>query len=1520
MEILGYDLAANQDRPAICFLLSQTVARPPGSPLESYVAVDPAITLTATPRNDRLCLDGFGFGIAYAITVKAGLPGVAGALPIDAKFRIMVPDRPPELGFAAPAAQILPRPGLAGVPIRSVNVPRIAVAAFRIPDRDLLGETPHGPLTGADASGSGPPWGEFVWRGVVTPKAEANRDSVTLLPLDPAIGALKPGLYVAAAWPDGAAIDASRPLATQYFQISDLGLSAYRGPDSLLVAIRSLSAGGPVAGVEVALIAQNNRELGRVRTDDSGFARFDPALLRGSGGDRPAAIYAYGSAGEFNRIVFAQPVLGPAGQPSASATDALIDLPRRDYRPGEIVPALIRLRNSQGGAFQKAPLTVRITRPDGAPFDRRVLNDQRAGGYALRFALPDHDAAGAWRIDAFQDDGPDPVGEAWFDVAADEDSDMTVSLTADAAVFDTAQPGTAAIEAHYAEGVAADMQGELQVVLQTADAPFPEFPEFSFGLADEHVAPVRTDPVRFTTDAAGHADLPLKPVASPRATKPLEAHIIATMFDAAGRTIDRTLDLPVSDRALLLGVRTVGGKTFSEGQPARFQAIAVSPDGARQEKPAAGWEILRRDPAPSWRWDGARFAYRSTLADSHVAGGAIDIPASAPAEITANLPAGRYRIEVFDPKGEAISSVEFSVGSAGPSNGDDPAAVEIRPSKPFYAAGESAGIFVKPPFDSDVLLVPAGRDAGAGVVQHVSASGGAVHFEFPRDAQSGVTLLVSAFAPPVSPGGAPRRALGTAWLAADPAPHRLDVALDVPAKSLPGQKLPIPVAVSGAGADPAFVSVTAAVDDDQDGLEDAAAPPAEPPAPSVSVYDVYDRIITPNGSSGAPNTGAAPEQRSSGTAGGARGGGSSVSSGIVALDKDGKGVVTLAVPDFAGKLRIKAIAWTASRQGDAERSVDIHQPVSIALPLPGFMTRDDRAELSLAVDNLDGPRGEYRVRVDADDASAFESVINLAEHEKRSFPVTVTAKGRGSMAIVISVTGPAGIAFDRRLAVAIQPGGQDVTRRASALLKPSATLSPDPALAAGLRPDSLAFSLVASASATFDPADAAHSLDVDDPASSEQPASCAQIVGSAMAAPAAAGRLGLATRRLSGWQNSDGGFGAAFSAESDLWTTALVADFLGRAKASPSAAPDAGLADAMLSRALDYLAQRALPLPPSGDPTGAPPRAIEAAAYAIKVLASNGRQTLFQTRYFASQFLPVAHSPLAGALVGAAFAVLGDKAAAAAAFADAGGLVVPAPDFRDQAALTAIMAENGAAPKLLAESAERLADAAAPHRRFSTEESIWVYRAAVSLPPPAGDIKLKVGDRTVSQSGAFVLTSKASDSGFPPIKNAGGAPVRINLAVRGVVGPDARDSAGYEVQRWFFDPAGKPIDPASLRLGDRMIVVLTGRFTGQGNPHALVTDRLAGGWRVEATRLADPANRFPWLKDLTGASFVRAADGGYMAVPILTGERREFKLAYVVVAATQGQFAVPGTVVEDIDQPGLLARLPAGRTRIDAAP
>jgi hypothetical protein len=1533
VEVQRYELTANQDVPELCFILSESVARRPATPLESFVTTEPAATLSATPRNDRLCLTGFSFGNGYTITLKAGLPGIAGQLAKDAQFRIDIPNRPPELDFAT-AGEVLPRLGGQGLPIRSVNVPKIDVRISRVADVDLLWGVAR--TNGAIEAGEAPPRieGDVVWQGAVETKGKQNQDAVTMLPIDTTIGALKPGLYAASAWPTGSPRPAGLP--TQYFTVSDLGLTTYRGPQSLLVAARSLSTAAAAPGIDIALVAENNRELGRVRTDGNGLARFDSALLQKGDGGAPSAVFAYGAAGEF--AMLSLPDSGQDDGRPARADIALIHMDRAHYRPGESVNVLALMRTDQGAPIAKRPLTMTVIQPSGAVFADQTLSDQGDGAYNFAVTLPEAGSAGTWRIEARRDSDARPIGSARFDVDEQSAASLGLAVNADVAVVDPAQPTNVTIQAQAADGQqAANIPGEVSVAISAAAMPFPAFPGFSFAGPDAAAPRLPPgEPVRFATDAAGKASVPLKIATPPKAMLPLQAEITVRLYDAAGHPVERTIAVPVANYALMLGVKAAQDAVFQAGQSAHFEVIAVSPDGARQEKAGAGWEILRRDWKPSWT--GEPFRYRPGVKDTHIAGGVIDIPSGAPAMLDVpNLASGRYRIEVFDPNGEAICSTDFTVGWSG-GVGSRSDAMTIKPAKPAYAPGDGLDVFVKPPFEADVVLTPADPEVRDPVIQHVPAAGATVHLNLPRDAGIATRLLATAIAPAdAAAPGLTRRAFGQAELLADPGVRNLDVKLDLPPVVMPQRTLSIPVTVTGAGEDPAYVRV-AVTDERSDGLE-----PDTPLDPLIARQDAmigmrdnYGQIVTPTGISNAILIAADPPAGAARNADpqGPQQAPLALYSGIVTLDKGGKGTVLITLPDYAGKVRVRAQAWAGGRTGQAQASLAIRFPLHATLALPDYLMPDDHADLALALDNVDGPRGEYRIRVRAEGAISVqdeaEAVINLAEHEQRTQPVAVQAHGPGDGVIVLSVKGPGNIAFDRRLPLKVRAGAPVMTRHSVIALKPGATLTLDPALTANMRSEGIAFSAAIGAGNDLDLIGIANEL------AAEPADSAAQIVAAATPCLApdtllhalrladAKGRLSQAAAALSAYQRQDGGFANLIGdMASNLWLTASVADFLGRAKARAAA-----VSDTVMDQALDYLARHTEPeIDPAYTALGSPQtysqQALATAAYANKVLAANGRLNLYQLRYFSDRFLPQMRSPAGAGLIGAAFADLGEKATAAAVFARAAALPadtlpseVSGSDLRDQALLNAVMAESGAAAQpSVAAVAAKTASAAAAHRQFNAQEAAWLLRAGFAMTPQEVRFKAKVGDGSVDQSTVSVL---APTQPLPAIKNTGDAPLHIALTVSGPPAGEVKDQ-GYEVQRWLFDSSGKQIDSGTLRQGDIAVVVLTGRFTGQGEAQPVLFDPLPAGWAVEAASIADPASRYPWLKDLTGGGNATAANGLYSTMPRLTGEKHEFRVAYVIRAVARGQFSQPGTLIEDRLQPDKSARTAAGKTKVDPA-
>ena len=131
-------------------------------------------------------------------------------------------------------------------------------------------------------------------------------------------------------------------------------------------------------------------------------------------------------------------------------------------------------------------------------------------------------------------------------------------------------------------------------------------------------------------------------------------------------------------------------------------------------------------------------------------------------------------------------------------------------------------------------------------------------------------------------------------------------------------------------------------------------------------------------------------------------------------------------------------------------------------------------------------------------------------------------------------------------------------------------------------------------------------------------------------------------------QSASGSFGLWAPGGEDIWLDAYVTDFLTRARQKGYAVPGEAF-----DLALDNLKNR---LAYAGDFDNGG----EDIAYALYVLASNGRAAIGDLRYYAETKLDAFATPLAKAQIGAALALYGDKPRAEAVFRAAlGDLATP---------------------------------------------------------------------------------------------------------------------------------------------------------------------------------------------------------------------------------------------------------------------
>ncbi|RYE29508.1 MAG: alpha-2-macroglobulin family protein, partial [Hyphomicrobiales bacterium] len=625
-EKRGFRLTSNKTdsdaaSPRACFEFSEALARGRVD-FAPYVAISGGRNTQgsgdfAVSAEDRqICVDGLKHGERYAIVIRQGVPS---AIPDEtllrsADYEIYVRDRTPSVRFTG-KNYVLPRTGQQGIPVVSVNSGKLDLEVMRIGDRNLINSVHSEDFLSQIGSYSArqisSDKGQTVWTGTMDVKSELNQDVITAFPVTEAVGSLKPGVYVMFAKPsggpatppasdDGDSYDDGSTRATQWFVVSDLGLTSFTGPDGVHVLARSLADAKPIANAELRLIARNNEVLGTAKTDGNGYARFDAGLGKGQGGNAPGLVTAslaedYGFL-DLKQTAFDLSDRGVKGRVAPAGLDAYLYTERGVYRSGETVYLTSLLRDAKGAAVTGLPLTIVVKRPDGVEYRRRQVEDQGAGGRAHSIQLVSGSATGTWRILAYSDPKGQAIGETSFLVEDYVPERLELTLTPKAPLLQAGQPAELDVNARYlygAPGSALDVTGSMTIRAADASA-IPGFKDYQVGLTDEAFEPVQSEfEESTTTDAAGKATI-TNPVQQADTNRPLEVEMTVRVGEPGGRAIARSVTMPIVPKGAAIGVKKLfRDGDLGNGQTANFEVIMATGDGKRLARPGVKWVLSK---------------------------------------------------------------------------------------------------------------------------------------------------------------------------------------------------------------------------------------------------------------------------------------------------------------------------------------------------------------------------------------------------------------------------------------------------------------------------------------------------------------------------------------------------------------------------------------------------------------------------------------------------------------------------------------------------------------------------------------------------------------------------------------------------------------------------------------------------------------------------------------------------------------------------------------------------------------
>lgn len=1586
-RMVDYKIDADSSEPRLCLNFSERLGAT-AADLAKYLLIDGRDPQNISGEGRQLCVDGLSHGRRYEVQVRAGLPSdTAESLLKSAELAIYVRDRAPSVRFTG-RAYVLPNRGQQGIPVVSVNTSKVAVEIFRIGDRGLAGVAGGDnflkQLQSFEIDTIREKHGQHVWKGELQVTQKTNEDVTTALPVSEALPKLEPGVYVVSANVPKATASTGdgddegnsrdRGRTSQWFIVSDLGLTALSGEDGLHGFVRSLASADPVAGVTVRLIARNNEVLGTAKSDANGYVRFDAGLKRGEAGLAPALLIAESGAGATQDYAFLDLATaafdltdrGVKGRETPGALDGYLFTERGVYRPGEPVH-LTGLVRDRAGKAATLPTVLIISRPDGVEHRRIPMPDQGLGGRTTKFDLGAGAMTGTWRAKLAADPKAEPLAQASFLVEDFVPERLDLKLEPQSLAIQINETANLTVNGRFLYGPPAaglDMEGEI--VVRPATADLEGLPGYHFGLADERITAVRRPLEDLPkTDAEGKAVVTLKLPPVPRTARPLEADVLIRLRESGGRTIERKVTLPVATGEARVGVKPMFKEnTVAIGEPAEFDVILLGADGKPADAKDFTWQLSRIDQRWQWYHRDGQWNYEASSTARRLEQGTAAATPGQPARIQAKVDYGRYRIDVTTGgAGGPATSIIFNSGWSTSDNLDSPETLEIALDKASYKAGETARLKItsKESGKAHIAVLAGGVLETRNI--DVPAGGVEVPIEVKAAWLPGAYVTATLFrALDEKSKRMPGRAIGVKWLGLDTSGHTLKVAMTAPAKVRPGTRLELPLKIAGLNPGEEARVTVAAVDAGILNLTRFDSPQPEKwflaqRRLGIEIRDFYGRLIDGmradrgklrsggDGAGGMSMKGSPPVEAPL-----------SLFSGVVTVEKDGTANVAFDLPDFNGTVRLMAVAWSGSKIGSGEANVIVRDQLALTASGPRFLTLGDEARLEVDIHNVEGPAAGYKLALEQENAGGAKASlpgrdVALTAGERRRERIALKPTELGRMSYDVHVTGPGGIEVKRRLAFEVKPPAADIKRTTIVSLAAKGgrfEISKD--VLTDLIPGTTRLAMSVGPAAGMDVAGLLSQLD-------RYPYGCAEQTTS-RALPLLyvnemASRLGIAgeqqireriqaaIERVFEMQDAAGAFGIwGPDAGGDLWLSAYVTDFLTRAKeTSYTVRPEP------FARALDKL-QNSLSYAQDFERGG------EARAYALYVLARNGRAPIGDLRYDADTRLDKFATPLAQAQLGAALAMVGEKERAERVFkaaiarinssstdksldyarADYGSFV------RDGAAVLTLASETGIAKPAMPTLAGVLARVYRTRQYTSTQEQSWMLLAARALSDQARTTELTVNG--VAHKGELTRAIAELELAAGPLTvvNQGDTAVDALVSITGSsLTAEPAISKGFKIERKYYTLDGKPVDFASANGGkanlaqnERLVVVLSIEGEDSGG-RVMLVDRLPAGLEIENPRLVDGGDLkgLDWLKRAHEPDHTEFRDDRFVAAFSFFGEgggrgntgpavAAKASVAYIVRAVTPGSFVHPAATVEDMYRPERFARTAAGRLDITA--
>lgn len=987
---------------------------PDMSVVKEYVTVDPApeggLSFSFSRRYDYYSRDyrpqlnivgDFAYRTNLTLRVRKGLPifgmtsssnVVVEALQKDYVHTFRRSDERPSVMFAD-KGRYLPPIGKRALKIESMNVDKVAVKISRVPAGNIVPMFALVEDEYPNIRKSYSYWGqeeEFVGdlatvvaTNSISMKNVLNTSENAFVSLDEtnkisSNGVFLVALYGIGAKGDGEVIDAS---AFRVVCVSDLALTVRKTKSKYIVWVTSFTSGKPVKDVEVTLYSKANIPVAKGRTDVGGLCEcvkisedepFAVVAAKADGTDASFMAISLSSRVHENFASGFRPAYLEENEVSAFAWTE-----RGIYRHGEKIFFHALLRDSAFTAPKPMPVDILLKKPGGDIYLKKTVLTDEYGAVSIEdFVVPDSQPSGNWSIDVRI---PGARGAALAFRAVKIEDFAPPQIRTKVHADKSLKPGDFAFEIsaeHLYGGPAAGLMCDGAVVFE--DAPFApaDWKGWRFGDANRALKPNFRMLNKTTLDGSGKAKIfaPLfKDTGLPAAA--IRATVQGTVFEDGGRPATARDTAILHYYPYYIGTTLKNWVKLPDDGVIEMSVACVAPDGKRFGEPKnLTATLIRIDNVYTYESRGYVSSWKCERVRTTVAGD-LKVATKADGDTLFKLPAlacGDYELEIADADSEVKYSSTFYASDWGDESVraslGNPSSVTLTADKNFYRPGDKPKIRVKSPFTGKALLGVFRDDLI--YTEVVTLTNATTEIELRAvDAKCAPNIDVSLS---VVHGVSEKtnhlaaRAHGEIALSVRRAENEIDVKVDAKRS---GRKLD--VALEAPGAATAVVTV---VDEGINILTGEKTP--DPIAEFSSLregenylYDLYNRLL-PVADEGEL---AASGLKTGGDAGAHLLGrvspvGSRRFKPLSLWTKNvpvenGKARVAFDLSEFAGEVRVTAVAYSKSAVGATSGQFKITPKLVVQPDAPRFVAPGDEFTITLPMTNRSGKDGDVAYKI-----------------------------------------------------------------------------------------------------------------------------------------------------------------------------------------------------------------------------------------------------------------------------------------------------------------------------------------------------------------------------------------------------------------------------------------------------------------------------------------------------------------------------------------------------------------------------